>query len=107
MAPVGKPEQTKGDDEEARPDLYRALPFDDGNEQREGKDNQQHCEQMADRERPKRGHQGTRAPFHQPSRNGERPPHAGVDAMVEAARDHSQPEPGGCPIGCVQIQADG
>ena len=107
MAPVGKPEQTEGDDKEAGADLYRALPFDDGNEQREGKDHQQHREQMAGRERPKRGHQGTRAPLHQSSRNGERPPHARVDAVVEAARDDSQPEPGRCPIGCAQIQTDG
>jgi hypothetical protein len=56
MASVGQPEQTEGDNKEACADLYRALPFDDGNEQREGKDHKEHCEQMADRERPKCGH---------------------------------------------------
>ena len=32
MTPAGKPEKTKGDNEEACADLYRALPFDDGNQ---------------------------------------------------------------------------
>jgi hypothetical protein len=107
MAPVGQPIKTEGDDEEAGADLYRALPFDHGNQQREGQDHEQHREQMADRERPKRGHQGARAPFHQSRGNGERPPHARVDAVVEAARDHSQPEPGRRPVGCAHIQTDG
>ena len=84
-----------------------ALPFDERDQQREGKDHQQHREQMAGRERPKRGHQRARTPFHQSSRNGERPAHSRVYAVIEAARDDSQPEPGGCPIRSAQIQTDG
>jgi hypothetical protein len=107
MSPVGKPEQAERDDKEACCDLYRTLPFDDGDEQREGKDHEQHREQMADRERRERSHQRPRALLHQSSGNGERPPHARVDAVVEAARDDCQPEPGRCPVGCAQIQTDG
>ena len=107
MTPAGKPEKTEGDNEEACADLYRALPFDDGNQQCEGQDHQQHREQMAGRERPKRGHQRPRAPLHQSSGNSERPPHARVDPVVKAARDDSQPEPGRRPVGCAHIQTDG
>ena len=56
MTPGGKPEKTEGDDEQACADLYRSLPFDDGNKQREGQDYQQHREYMAGRERSKRDH---------------------------------------------------
>ena len=107
MALVDKPEDTEPDDEQAGADLYLALPFDEGDQQREGKKHQKHCKQMAGRQRPKRGHQGTRTPFHQSSRNGERPPHSRIYSVVEAARNDSQPEPGGCPIRCAQIQTDG
>ena len=38
MAPVDKPEDTEPDDKKAGADLYLALPFDEGDQQREGKD---------------------------------------------------------------------
>jgi hypothetical protein len=40
MAPIDKPEDAESDDEEAGPDLYLALPFDERGQQREGKDHQ-------------------------------------------------------------------
>jgi hypothetical protein len=49
MAPVDEAEDTESDDKEAGADLYLALPFDEGDQQREGKDHQQHREQMAGR----------------------------------------------------------
>ena len=107
MAPVEKPEDTEPDDQEAGADPYLALPFDEGDQQREGKDHHEHREQMAGRQRPKRGHQGTRTAFHHSGRNGERPPHCRIYPVVKAARDDSQPEPGGCPIRSAQIQAEG
>jgi hypothetical protein len=36
VAPVGKPEDTEPDEEEAGAGLNLALPFDNGDEQREG-----------------------------------------------------------------------
>src|SRR6266481_3211389 len=107
MAPVDKPEDTEPDDEEARTELYLVLPFDERNQQREGKKHQEHCQQMAGRQRPKRGQQGTRTPFHQSSRNGERPSHSWIYPVVEAARNDCQPEPGRCPIHSAQVQTDG
>jgi hypothetical protein len=65
MAPVEEPEDAEPDDKEAGADLYLALPFDQRNQQREGKEHQKHCQQMPNRQRPKRRHQGTRALFHQ------------------------------------------
>ena len=49
MAPVDEPEDTEPDDQEAGADLDLSLPFDEGDQQREGKDHQEHCQQMADR----------------------------------------------------------
>ena len=54
MASADKPEDTEGDDKEAGADLDLALPFDQRDQQRERKDHQQHRQQMADRQRPKR-----------------------------------------------------
>ena len=51
---LDKPEDTEGDDKETGADLDLALPFDKGDEQRERKDHQQHRQQMAGRQRPKR-----------------------------------------------------
>jgi hypothetical protein len=42
MAPVEKPKDTEPDDEEAGADLYLALPLDDGDQQREGENDQKH-----------------------------------------------------------------
>jgi hypothetical protein len=78
MVSADKPEDTEPDDKEARGNLDLTLPSNEGDQQREGKQHEQHREQMARRQGPKRGHQGTRIPFHQSSRNGERPPHARV-----------------------------
>ena len=78
MVPADKLEDTEGDDKEAGGNLDLTLPSDEGDQQREGKHHEQHREQMACRQRPQRGHQGTRTPFHQSSRNGERPPHSRV-----------------------------
>jgi hypothetical protein len=49
MAPVGEPEDTEPDNQEAGADLDLSLPFDEGDEQREGKKHQEHRQQMADR----------------------------------------------------------
>jgi hypothetical protein len=49
MAPVDEPEDTEPDDQEAGADLNLPLPFDEGDEQREGKEHQEHRQQMADR----------------------------------------------------------
>ena len=49
MAPVNKPEDTEPDDKKAGADLDLALPFDEGDQQREGEQHQQHREQMAGR----------------------------------------------------------
>ena len=57
MASSDQPEDTEADDKEAGAELDLALPFDKREEQREGKDHQQHRQQMADRQRPKRSHQ--------------------------------------------------
>jgi hypothetical protein len=54
MASAGKPEDAEGDDKQAGTELDLALPFNKGDEQRERKDHQQHRQQMAGRERPKR-----------------------------------------------------
>jgi len=43
------------------------LPFDKNDEQREGKENQEHCQKMTNPEWPKRGYEGTRFSFHQSS----------------------------------------
>jgi hypothetical protein len=48
MAPVDQPEDTKPDDQEAGPDLDLSLPFDEGDKQPEGKEHQEHRQQMAD-----------------------------------------------------------
>ena len=66
MAPVDEPEDTEPDDQKTGADLDLPLPIDERDQQREGKDHQEHREQMADRERPKRRHEGARAFFHQP-----------------------------------------
>jgi hypothetical protein len=107
MAAVDQPQDTEPDDKQTGADLYLELPFDERDQEPEGEDHQQHRKQMAGRKRPKRRRQGTRTPFHQSSRNSERPPHSRIYSMVEAARDDSQPEPGRCPIQRAQIQADG
>jgi hypothetical protein len=107
MASVDKPEDAEPDDQEAGGYLYLVLPLDERHQRREGKKNQEHREKMAGHQRPKGSHQGSRTPFHQSSRYGERPPHSRIYSVVEAARDDSQPEPGVCPIGSAQIQTDG
>ena len=66
MAPVDEPKDAKPDDQKAGPDLDLLLPFDKGDQQREGKDHNEHRQQMADRQRPKRRHKGAGTPFHQP-----------------------------------------
>ena len=48
MAPVDEPKDAEGDDKQAGADLNLALPFDQRNQQREGKQHEQHREQMAD-----------------------------------------------------------
>jgi hypothetical protein len=49
MAPVDYSEHTEPDDQEAGTDLDLSLPFDEGNQQREGKDHHEYRQQMADR----------------------------------------------------------
>ena len=99
--------ETEGDDEEAGSDLYRALPFDEDDQQREGKDHEQHCQQMTGRERHKRGHERPRTPFHQSGRNRERPPHPGIHPVVEAARNDREPKSRDRPVDSASVQADG
>jgi hypothetical protein len=69
MAAIGKPEDAKSDDKEAGADLDLALPFDEGEQQREGEEHEQHRQQVAGGQWPKRAHQCARAPFHQSGRN--------------------------------------
>jgi hypothetical protein len=46
MASVDEPENTEPYDKQAGADLYLALPFDEGDQQRKGKDHQEHRQQM-------------------------------------------------------------
>jgi hypothetical protein len=73
---------------------------------RECKDHQEHRQQMAGRERPKRRQEGARTFFHYSGRNRERPPHPGTYPVVEAARNDSQPESRDRPVGPASGQAD-
>jgi hypothetical protein len=108
MAPIDKAEDTEPDNQETGADLDLALPFDEGDQQREGEEHQQHRQQMAGRQRHQRGAEGTRRPFHQSGGYSERPSHSRIYAVVETARDDSQPEPSRCPIRrSAHIQADG
>ena len=66
MAPVDEPKNTEPDDQETGTNLDLPLPVNERNQQREGKDHHEHREQMADREWPKRRHEGARTFFHQP-----------------------------------------
>ena len=66
MAPVDEPEDAEPHDHETGADLDLLLPLDEGDQQREGKDHHEHCQQMADRQRPKCRQEGARTPFHQP-----------------------------------------
>ena len=60
MATVGKSEDAEPDDQETGAELDLPLPIDERYQQREGKDHQEYREQMADRQRPKRRHEGAR-----------------------------------------------
>ena len=44
MAPVDKPEDAEPDDQQTCADLDLTLPFDKGDEQREGQEHQEHCQ---------------------------------------------------------------
>jgi hypothetical protein len=48
MTPVDKPKDTEPDNKQAGAYLYLALPFDECHQHREGKEKQEHREQMAD-----------------------------------------------------------
>jgi hypothetical protein len=48
MAPVDESKDTEPDDKQAGAYLYLALPFDECHQYREGKENQEHREQVAD-----------------------------------------------------------
>ena len=105
MTPVQQSEYAEADDKKARPDLNLRPPFGKGHEQREGKQNEEHGEEMADSQRSQRGQKRPRITFHQSGGNGERPAHAGVDAVIEAARNHGKPQSRGGPL--VHGHADG
>jgi hypothetical protein len=107
MAGINEQKDTERDNQEtgANPDLL--LPYDEGCQQREGKHHHQHCQQVTDGKGPKRRNESARASFHQSSRNGERPTHPGVHAVIEAAHYDGQPELGGRPIPSAQVQTDG
>ena len=47
MALIEKPEDTESDDQKAGTELDRAPPFDQGEEQREGENDQKHGQQVA------------------------------------------------------------
>ena len=47
MASIEKQEDTESDDQKAGAELDLTLPFDQGNEQREGEDDQKHGQQVA------------------------------------------------------------
>ena len=49
VAPLHEPEDAEPNDQEAGADLDLPLPFNDGDQQREGKHHQEHRQQMADR----------------------------------------------------------
>ena len=44
MAPVDQPEDAEPDDQETGADLDLLLPFNDGDQQRKGKDHHEHCQ---------------------------------------------------------------
>src|SRR4029450_6258249 len=66
MTPVNEPEDAEPDDQQTGADLDRPLPFDEGDQQRKRQNHQEHRKQMAERQRPKRRHQGARTSSHQP-----------------------------------------
>ena len=49
MTPFDEPEDTEPNDQEARTDLDLSVPLDEGDQQREGKDHDEHSQQMAGR----------------------------------------------------------
>ena len=49
MTPVEESEDTEPDHQKAGADLDLPLPFDEGDQQREGKDYHKHCQEMAER----------------------------------------------------------
>jgi len=44
MASVDEPEDAEPDDQETGADLDQLLPFDESEQQREGKDHHEHCQ---------------------------------------------------------------
>ena len=49
MAPIDEPKDAEPDDQETGADLDLLLPFDERDQQCEGKDHHEYCQQMADR----------------------------------------------------------
>jgi hypothetical protein len=47
MTPIDEPEDAETNDQQACADLDLPLPFDKRDEQREGQENQEHCQEMA------------------------------------------------------------
>ena len=66
VPPVDEPKPAEPNEQKAGADLGLTLPLDQRHQQAEGQDHQQHCQQMADCQRPKCFDQGTRASFDQP-----------------------------------------
>jgi hypothetical protein len=67
MAPVDEPEHTVPDEQKTGADLDLLLPVDERDQQREGKNHQEHRGKVADRQWPKRRDEGARAFLHQAS----------------------------------------
>ena len=65
MAPVDEPEETV-DDQETGAALDVGLPFDEGDQQREGKEHHAHGQEMAHHERPQCPHEGAGTSGHEP-----------------------------------------
>ena len=93
------------DDQEPRADADLGLPFDKEHQERERQQNGDHGQEMSHRQHRQRlGHRHM-ATLHQRRRNGQRPAHARVDAVVEARKNDSPPK--GCHRCHVTHRLDG
>ena len=102
MAPVYQKIGAKRDHKTGGADLYFALPFDKKQHDRKREKNSGHRHQMPPRERSKRFVKAATAPLHQRGRDGQWPPHARIDAVVDA-RCHNGPPKGRCCLCGVHV----
>jgi hypothetical protein len=106
MARVHQQEDTEGDHQETGADLDLPLPFDEGDQQREGKHHHQHGQEMADGPAAQAPQRGRVCSFPLRLKRRAASPSPG-SPVIKAARYDSQPEPRSCPIASAQVQTDG